>query len=129
MPKKKKVLVVLLEVHACVNKGIIYNRRNYRNNEGCPTLIKSGSTEELIIADWTEQGLGFRNKTIMVNEHCLDECKIHFGRSTVRNALRRMNPIITKVKKRIQGSKYNVNWKNTRTTQCKQCMAMLGKIT
>ena len=42
-------------------------------------MIEVGSPEEVIIADWMEANLGFRNTTIMINRHRMDEGRVHVG--------------------------------------------------
>ena len=90
----------------------MYDGQTCQLNEGCPSLIKSGSSDELTIADWMEQELGFRNTIIMVIENWLDKDKVN-----------------NEYQKRMQGSKYNTNWENFRSKQCKQYMIMTGRIT
>ena len=90
---------MLTVVQTYVNKDIIYGEKKYRKNKDCPTLIKPVSIKELMISDWMEQGIGFRNTTMMANKDRLDQEKIHVGRSNVCDVLFRMNPIITKIKK------------------------------
>ena len=99
------MLHVLKALQKYVIHETFYDGRVYLINEGCPTVIESGSIDELIIADWMEQGLIFRNTNIIVKEHRLDENKLHSGISAVYNMFRRMNPIITRIKQIIPGSK------------------------
>ena len=66
---------------------------------GRPNMIEAGSPEEFIIADWMEANLGFRNTTIMVNQHRIDEGRVPVGRNTVMNAFNRMDPLVTPIKK------------------------------
>ena len=101
---------ILREVSKCKNIEHIYDNRTYWNKEGVPCLIKTESSGEIIIADWMEQGLGFRNTTLMVNKNRLDEGRGHVGMIAVRDAFLPMNPVITKINKRMQGSKCNTNW-------------------
>ena len=60
---------ILQEVRKCKITGRMYDGQTCQLNEGCPSLIKSGSSDELTIADWMEQELGFRNTIIMVIEN------------------------------------------------------------
>ena len=71
---------------------------------GRPISIPRGSTEENIIVNWMEDGLRFRNTTIVINEYRTDIGKEHVGRSAIMNAFMRMRPLINKVKKDARGS-------------------------
>ena len=71
-----------------------YTGRSYRFQDGQPSVIDQGSIEESIIADWMEQGLGFRNTTHMVNEY-KNEGKVHVGYNAVWNSFIQMKPVMT----------------------------------
>ena len=62
--------------------------------------IKAGSIEEEMIANWTEEGLGFRLTTMFLNEHLKEEGHEEIGVKSVYNAFNRLNPLITKIKKK-----------------------------
>ena len=71
--------------------------------KGRPTIIKKGSYEEAIIADWMQQGLRFQIITLMVNQHWL-ECDLKpVGLNCIMNSFYRMQPLVTKIKKMPQG--------------------------
>ena len=52
--KRRQVMNVLREVCTCKKIGRIYDDITYRDKEGAPCLIKTGSSNELIISDWME---------------------------------------------------------------------------
>ena len=77
-----------------------FNGRDMRyKNKGSPTLILPGSSEGGIIADWMEDNTGFRNTTVMVNQHRRGEGRRPVWRNTVMNAFDRMDPILTNSEK------------------------------
>ena len=77
---------MLMEVVRSKNSNREYIRRSCHYQYGQPSVIDRGSIEENIIADWMEQGMVFRNTTIMVNEYINDEGKVHIECSAARNA-------------------------------------------
>ena len=64
-------------------KGIVFSPDLKQEIVGRKTMIDKGTYEEAIIADWMEQGLGFRMTTLMVNQHRHEEGLIPVGRSCV----------------------------------------------
>ena len=65
--KRQQVMSVLREVYTYKITEHTYNDRTYWRNEGASFLIKSGSTEKLIITEWMEQRLRFRKTALIVN--------------------------------------------------------------
>jgi hypothetical protein len=62
---------------------------------GRKPLIESGSFDEQLMADCIEGGLSYARTTIILNRHRVSEGRIHVGQSAVRNAVMRLNPVIT----------------------------------
>jgi hypothetical protein len=62
---------------------------------GRKALIESGSFDEQLMADCIEGGFGYERTTIIVNRHRASEGRIPVGQSAVRNAVMRLNPVIT----------------------------------
>ena len=92
------------ELVECVKNKIRYDGRDRRRtNKGRPAMIDTGSPEKGIIADWMEAGLGFRNTTIMVNRHRVDEVRVPVGRNAVMNAFDRMDTLINKIQNCVKG--------------------------
>jgi len=75
-----------------------------------------------------EQGLGFHHTLKMVNESSTDREIVHVDRSAVITAFRRMAPVITNIRKRMQGSTNNKVWQLSRKHQTEQFMVILGKL-
>ena len=63
--------------------GEEYDGRGERYKCGRKVIIEVGGLEEQIIADWMEQGLGFRNTLNMVNQSRIDRGLIHVGISCI----------------------------------------------
>ena len=120
VPKKKRRQVgrVLKEVWECIRMDGRYcdDRKDFG---GRPAIIGEGDEEEAIIADWMEQGLGFRHTLAMVNQHRIEHGKIHIGISAIIFAFRRMKPLVTKIRKRTQASVNQVGWADARYNQTK----------
>ena len=91
---------VLKEVWKCMSDGREYTG-DKRNVGGRRCLIEPGAVEENIIANWMEQGLGLRNTLDMVNQSRVDRGLLHCGLSAMITAFRRMNPTITRIRKRM----------------------------
>ena len=107
-----------------------FNSRDGRSkNKGRPRIISPGSSDEGIIADWMEDNMGFRNTTVMVNQHRRDEGRGPVGKNAVMNAFDRMDPIPTHTEKMCQGDNKNKNWRLARKNQSKQNLIMRGLIT
>ena len=102
--KRRRVGLVLSETTKYKQQNIFYTGFTQRDYRGDPPKIKPGSIEDCIIADWMEAELGFRQTPCMVKEHLLDYGLDHVGRNCIMNAFRRMQPIITKVRKWMQGN-------------------------
>ena len=76
-----------------------------------------------------EDNMGFRNTTVMVNQHRRDEGRGPVGRNAVMNAFDRMNPILTHTEKMCQGDNKNDSWRLAQKNQAKQNLIMRGLIT
>ena len=119
----------MAEVWECIQSGRRYAAETKRKNCGRVASIGEGDEDEAIIADWMEQGLGFRHTLAMVNQHRIERGKTHIGISSLIFAFRRMNPLISKIRKRTQASVNQTGWAEARLNQTKQYLIMLGDIT
>ena len=64
------ILKVLNDVIAYLEKGIEYNGKRQQIDILRDTRkLKTGSVNEQLIADWIEDGLGFRLTTMLLNSH------------------------------------------------------------
>ena len=86
-------------INKASERGIPYEGFTYQEGVGHSSLIKRGSKEEHIIADWMESGLGVPQTTVMVNEHRTDYGLPHVGKTCVRDKFHRMRPTLTKLKR------------------------------
>ena len=91
-------------------------------------MILPGSIDEMMIADWMEDNMGFRKTTEFLNQHWTVEGSFPVGRSAVMNAFDRMIPKVTRVTKEVQGGVSTV-WAEARKGQTKQLSVMRGIIT
>ena len=101
IPKKKRRQVrrILMEVWQSILEQREYNH-NLHSNSGRTPMVAEGDPDEDIIANWMEQGLGFRHTLAMVNQSRVERGLIHIGISALIFAFRRMNPIIKNQEKR-----------------------------
>ena len=106
---RRSIRILLKEVRKCVSEGRIYKGFTDRK-WGKSSLLTSGSKEEHIIADWMEQGLGFRWTTMMVNHYRREVGLTIVGRNAVMYAFHRMKPTVTRIKKRSQGNVNHAAW-------------------
>ena len=100
IPKKtwKSVKRVLLSVNKAKKYRLWYSGQTI-SDAGRPIITPRGSTEENIIASWMDDGLDFRNNTIIVNEYRTDIRKEHVGRSAITKSFVCMRYLIKKLKK------------------------------
>lgn len=103
-------------------------KRVYWKNWGRASTLTSVSKIEKIIADWMEQGLGFRWTTMMLNHYRREMWHDIVDRNAVIYTFHRMAPTTIMIKKRIQGSFMHDAWQTTRYRQTKQINIMLGRI-
>ena len=89
----------------------LYEEKNYKylgdarpRKEWQHYLIPLDSYEASLIADLIEGDFGFTEATDLVNEYRTDCGVVTVGRSCVYQTSKRMNPTISKIKKRQQGS-------------------------
>ena len=88
---------ILLSVENSIQDKTTYLGDDLRkNNKGRPNMIKHGSIDEQIIAEWMEAGLGFRQTTAMVNQQRREEGRLVVGRSCVMLHFIKMQPKICK---------------------------------
>ena len=66
-------------------------------------IIEEGSPDEALIMDWMEDNMGFRQTTIFLNQHRVDEGRVPVGRSAVMSAFDRMRTKVDRVQKIVQG--------------------------
>ena len=111
MSKRKGMLIkrVLVNVNECTKTKTTYTGDPFfHKNKGKEAVILEDSAEETIIADWIEENMGYRNDTMIVSAHRIDEGLGVVGRSAVMNAANRIAPFVTKVQNRNQGNKHQV---------------------
>ena len=100
---------ILVNVNECTKTKTTYTGDSFfHKKKGKEAVILEGNVEEIIIAEWLEANIGYRNTTIMVNVHMIDEGLGIVGRSVVMNAAKRMAPLVIEVQKRNQGNKNHV---------------------
>ena len=60
-------------------------------------MVELRSPDEAVIADWMEDNMGFRQITIFLNQHRVEEGRVPVGRSAVMSCFDRMRPKIERV--------------------------------
>ena len=70
-PSQRRVIRrTLQEIMRCAAEGDEFNGKiEKKSKQGRKIIILPGSFEELLIANWMEAHCGFRQTTVMVNEH------------------------------------------------------------
>ena len=91
-------------------------------------MIKEGSPDEALIADWMEDNMWFRQTTIFLNQHRVEEGRVPVGQSVVISAFDWMMPKVDRVQKVVQGGRSKA-WVLARKRQTKQLLVMQGQIT
>ena len=107
--KSRQIFTLLKEFWRCKKARISYPDPN-KYVRGRPGLIDAGSEEKVIIVDWMEQCLGFRYTLKMANNSRTNRGIFHIDRSVVITTFRCMAPVITKIRKWMQGSTTNKDW-------------------
>jgi len=125
------ILNVLQNVAACYKNGIEYTGEKDIEIENMreSRKIKAGSIEEEMIANWMEEGLGFRLTTMFLNEHLKEEGHEEIGVKSVYNAFNRLNPLITKIGKKPQQPQNIHLWAEARYNWVTQLLLRTKAIT
>ena len=101
----------------------------------CPEclLIPPGGNDERMIVRLLEQGVGVRQCTFILNTFRVRRDEPHVGVTTVWAACRRLNPLVTAIQKRKQGSSDpDSEWARSRLNWVTQLMVLfllLDKVT
>ena len=103
---------VVQQVYEAECNGVLWTTPDKKRGHSRPRrqLIKDKSEEQRIVADWTEQGMSIKQATAEVNEFRASVGRGHIGISAVNAAHKRMNPVITRILDRQQGSDDDVAW-------------------
>ena len=84
---------------SCIDQGVKYTGRNVTKKHGRPYLLSS-SYETNLLANSTQNRLGLRYTTLLINFHHQTHGDNAVSRSNVNLALRRLQPKITKIQKK-----------------------------
>ena len=95
---------VISDAWHCLQEGEEYVGELPSGRGGQNTLIKSGSPEEKIVANSMESGRSLRSTTLLVNKHLRKKKQEHVGMSSVHSCYWRLDPVVTAISKRKQGS-------------------------
>ena len=123
---RRKIHRTLDLIMSSLRKGMIFDGK-WETNAGRPILIKPGSTEETLIANWMESHVGFRMTTTLVNEHRREQGDERVSVSAVMSAFYRLQPKIDIIGKAVSGG-LNKNWMEASYNISKQMQIMLGKL-
>ena len=100
-------------VISCIEHEVKYTGRNLPKKHGRPYL-QSSYYEINMLANSTQNRLGFHYETLLINFHCQTHGDNALSRSTVNLAFRRLQPKITKIQKMQQGTNNEGKWKEAR---------------
>ena len=126
---RSKIRRVLEEAMRCLRVGKCFDGTiEPKNKLGRKVLILPGSAEELLMANWMEQHVGFRMTTLLVNEHRKEEGKERVSVSAVMSAFYRLQPKVNVLQK-LQSGGLNQGWIDASYNISKQMLIMLGKLT
>ena len=98
------VCQVLSQIVEHLGNGIEYTGEQKVPNRSAKRLIGDDSPQMTIIADAMEAGFGITQTWEIVNQHRLQNGEEEVGRSCIYNAYLRLEPVVTPIKKRKQGS-------------------------
>jgi hypothetical protein len=102
--RRQVVRRVLTTVVDMAKQGLVYDGERKASCRDINIMIAPDSFDRQIIADAMEGGFGLRHTQELVNEHRRDSNKTIVGLNTVWVAYVRMNPVVTPIGKRKQGT-------------------------
>ena len=106
LPKGSNRVVhrVLKVVEQCADDRVVYDGQRAFGSGGQTKLIRLGSVESQLVADFMENGSGHLQTTNAVNEYRARQGLVHVGRSAVYSAYKRVSPNASALRQRKQGS-------------------------
>jgi len=119
---------VLVDVRACARDGVVYDPSRASSNRLMLTAIKPNTVAALIIAEAMEDGSGIRGahegvmNWLRLRRNCGERDVPHWGLSATYGCYQRMNPTVTVVQKRSQGSD------DPHSAWCQACMAWVTQL-
>ena len=123
----RSVRAVLEGVSAAADSGEQYSPARNAGAGGHNQMIADGSEAALHIADSMERGEGIHQAFLSVNEHLAAAGGTHVGKSAVRSAFKRAQPVITPIGVTKQGNRNPGSaWAVARKGWVIQLMLMLG---
>lgn len=125
----KKVLEDGWKLHL---KGEVYEgtHRLTGRESNNKALVRPGTVDEQLIADLIEDGASLREvaEKVNISRKSRDRSAITVTINSVRTVIKRLNPIITKIEARCQGSTDpNAPWSRARYAQFQQYRLRLGR--
>ena len=115
-------------VNKCKEMDQEYTVNNNVTRHLNPPYLLSNLDEINILADLTENRLGIRYTTQIINCHRYQNGFDAVCKSTVNLAFLRLQPKITRIQKIQQGRKNEGKWKEARQCQTKQWLIMLNQL-
>jgi hypothetical protein len=121
---------ILNDVVACKNAGIEYTgTRKIGPSTGQRPLLALESTEAQIVADCLESGFSLSLTQWSINQHRKEAQKPSLTLSPIRHLMKRMKPVVGKVKKQAQGSTDPTSrWARARLGFNTQVLIRFGKL-
>jgi hypothetical protein len=130
-PRQRQVLHrVLNQVSEMAKIGLVYDGERRNRTATIDLMVTPDLLEGQIIADAIEGGFSLRHTLELVNEHRRESKECTVGLSTVFSAFHRMNPVITPIAKRKQGTTDpNSPWAKARLEWVTQILVRFGILT
>jgi hypothetical protein len=117
---------VLVTIREFATRGILYKGQRIKG-QGRKPLISSPQEYQILI-DSMEQGYGLVTAMYQINEYREEEGLPDVGLSTVRRTMKRLGPVLRKVRRRKQGNRDpNSPWAKARQRWVTQLLVRLGK--
>ena len=126
----RMILNVLNDVTDCLARGLEYDgSREQIDNVRESRKLKAGSLDEQLIANWMEDGLGFRLTTMLLNSHRQQQGLPLVGLKSVYNAIHRMSPRFSRIEKKPQTAENLDLWSEARMNWVSQLLIRSNSIT
>ena len=111
----RMILNVLNDVTACLEEGLEYDGSRKQIDVVRETRkLKAGSLDEQLIADWMEDGLGYRLTTMLLNSHRQQQGLPLVGLKSIYNAINRLSPRFSRIDKKPQTAENLDLWSEAR---------------
>jgi hypothetical protein len=123
---RRRIKRVLVNVKEWASMGVLYKILRLKG-QGRKPMIYSPQEYQILI-DSMESGYGLITAMHQINEHRLELDLLDVGYTTVRRTMKRLDPVIRKIRRRKQGKRDpNSPWDKARLRWVTQLVVRLGK--